>query len=366
MSKEARIHNFSAGPGVLPEPVLREAQQALWNHDGHGIGILECSHRSAQFDAVIDSARARIKRLLGVGDDYEVLFLHGGARTQFFMLPLNLLRGGRATYLDTGTWSAGAIVQARRYGTVDVPFSSAETSYDRVPQPAALEPMLANLPDGTVYLHYTSNNTVAGTEFHTVPNSPVPLVCDMSSDIFSRPIDGSKFHFIYAGAQKNMGPAGVTTVVMRKEWLERCKPDVPEMLQYPLHAKKGSMYNTPCTFGIYVVERVAAYLEDNGGLAGIDAKNQAQSDALYGAIDASGLFSGKTDRASRSRMNVTFTTGDADLDTTFWKSAADAGLSGLKGHRSVGGLRASIYNAQTDAAVEALIGFMREFEAKHG
>jgi phosphoserine aminotransferase len=366
MPHEQRIHNFSAGPGVLPEPVLREAQEALWNHGGHGIGILECSHRSAQFDAVIDSARARIKRLLSVGDDYEVLFLHGGARTQFFMLPANLLQGRRATYLDTGTWSAGAIAQAKRYGSVDVPFSSAPTKYDHVPQPDAVAKMLANLPSDTAYVHYTSNNTVAGTEYHAVPDSPVPLACDMSSDIFSRPIDGSKFAFIYAGAQKNMGPAGVTTVVMHRSLLERCDPDLPEMLQYPLHAKKGSMYNTPCTFGIYVVERVAAYLEANGGLTAIDAKNQAQADALYDAIDASDLFRGKTHENSRSRMNVTFTTGDDALDTTFWKSAAEAGLSGLKGHRSVGGLRASIYNAQTDAAVEALVGFMREFEAKHG
>lgn len=357
-----RIHNFSAGPGVLPTPVLEAAREALWNLNGSGIGILECSHRSSLFDGVIDSAKARLKRLLRLGDDQEILFLHGGARTQFFMLPQNVLRGGRATYLDTGIWAEGALAQARRYGTVDVPFSSAETGYDRVPDAGSLP----SVPEGTVYFHYTSNNTVAGTEFHYVPEVGAPLVCDMSSDILSRPVDGTRFQMIYAGAQKNMGPAGVTLVIFKRDWLERCDTDIPEMLRYGIHIKKNSMYNTPCTFGIYVIDQVAKWLEDNGGLEAMEARNVAQADAVYAAIDASALFRGKTQVGSRSRMNVTFTTGDDALDTTFHKEAAKAGLSGLKGHSSVGGLRASLYNAQTDEAVHALVAFMKEFEANHG
>lgn len=358
----SRIHNFSAGPGVLPESVLRETQEAIWELNGSGLGLLECSHRGALFDGVADSARDRVRRLLALSDDQEVLFLHGGARTQFFMIPANLLRGGRATYLDTGIWAHGAAEDAKRYGTVDVAFSSKATRYDHVPAPGSLPPQ----PDGTVYLHYTSNNTVAGTEFHHVPESAAPLVCDMSSDIFSRPVDGSAYHLIYAGAQKNMGPAGVTLVVLKREWLERCEQDLPEMLRYGVHVDAQSMHNTPCTFAIYVVERVCAWLEANGGLSAMDARNEAQAKRLYGAIDATGFWKGKTQVASRSRMNVTFTTGDDALDSTFVKQAEKAGISGLKGHRSVGGLRASIYNAQTDEAVDALVGFMKDFEVTHG
>lgn len=356
----SRIHNFSAGPAVLPEPVLREAQEALLDVQGSGMGILECSHRSALFDGIIESAEARLRRLLNLSDQQRVLFLHGGARTQFFMLPLNILQCGRATYLDTGTWSTGAAAQARRYGTVDMPFSSAETRYDHVPQHVEAP------PEGTVYLHYTSNNTVAGTEYAAPPDVDVPLVVDASSNILSRPMDGSRFHFLYAGAQKNMGPAGVTFVVIHDDWVARCADDVPEMLSYPIHVKKSSMYNTPCTFAIYMVERVAAWVEEQGGPTAMEARNQAQADALYGQIDRSGFWAGKARRDSRSRMNVTFTTGDDELDTRFWKEAAEQGLSGLKGHRSVGGLRASLYNAQSDAAVAALVDFMKDFEARNG
>ncbi len=355
-----RIHNFSAGPAVLPEPVLREVREAIWDHGGSGIGIMECSHRSAQFEEVIHAARERIRRLLGLAESQHVLFLHGGARTQFFMLPMNVLRGGRAAYLDTGMWAAGAAEQARRYGEVDVLFSSAATAYDHVPEqiprPAA----------GTVYLHYTSNNTVAGTAYGSVPDVEVPLVCDMSSDIFSRPVEGSRFHFLYAGAQKNMGPAGVTLAVLEDAWLERCDPDLPHMLRYGVHVKKGSMYNTPCTFGIFVIERVMAWIEAQGGLKAMEARNRAQAERIYAQIDGSGFWRGKARKGSRSWMNITFTTGDAELDTRFHTEAAAAGLSGLKGHRSVGGLRASIYNAQTDEAVEALVAFMADFEAKYG
>ncbi len=360
----ARIHNFSAGPGVLPEPVLRQAQADLWEVGSSGLGITECSHRSSLFDGVICSARDRISRLMGLDDDQQVLFLHGGARTQFYQWPLNILRGGRATYLDTGTWADKAIADARRYGTVDVPFSSKDSGWHRVPSASEWGP----LPADTVYLHYTSNNTVAGGEFRYVPDSgDALLACDMSSNFLSEPVDGSAFDFIYAGAQKNVGPSGVTVVIVRRSLLDRMDPDLPQMLTYSAQVDKGSMLNTPCTFGIYAIERVTHWLEeDMGGLAGIAERNGAQANALYSVIDGTDFWRGKVETASRSRMNVTFTTGDPDLDTAFWKRAAEQGLSGLKGHRSVGGLRASIYNAQTDDAVAALVSFMRDFERSHG
>jgi phosphoserine aminotransferase len=358
----ARVHNFSAGPGVLPESVVQQTQEALWELEGCGQGLMETSHRGKAFDDVIVRARTRLARLLGVGDDYEVLFLHGGARTQFFQIPMNFLRGGRATYLDTGTWAYQAAEEARRYGTVDVPWSSRASRYDRVPRQGDW----AQAAD-TRYLHYTSNNTVAGTEYDYVPDPQGAwLVCDASSDILSRPMDGSKFDLIYAGAQKNLGPAGVTLVVLRKALLEHADEDLPAMCRYGLHVNKRSLYNTPTTFAIYVVERVTAWIEEQGGVAGIDARNERQASALYGTIDGSGFWRGLAETGSRSRMNVTFTTGDADLDTRFVAEAADAGLVGLKGHRSVGGLRASIYNAQTDAAVDALVAFMGDFERRNG
>jgi phosphoserine aminotransferase len=358
----SRIHNFSAGPAVLPESVLHAAQAALWDHAGTGVGVLECSHRSKPFQAVVDDAMARMRRLLRLDDDQEILFLQGGASTQFYMVPMNLLRGGTAAYLDTGRWSSLAAKEAHRFGTVITPFSSAAGKYDRVPRPGEAE-----VPAGTTYLHYTSNNTVAGTEYDHQPVPPVGtlLVCDASSDILSRELDGSRFDLLYAGAQKNLGPAGVTVVIVRRSLLERCDPDLPTMLRYQTHVDKGSMHNTPCTFGIFVVREVLRWIEDQGGLSVVEAANKARADRLYAAIDASSLFRGLAEPASRSRMNVTFTTGSAELDTTFHTRATEAGLSGLKGHKSVGGLRASLYNAQTDAAVDALIVYMAAFEAEH-
>jgi phosphoserine aminotransferase len=288
----------------------------------------------------------------------EILFLSGGASTQFFMVPMNLLKGGRATYLDTGTWSAKAVKEAKRFGSVDVPFKS----WERVPEPGEW----GDLPEGTAYLHYTANNTVVGSEFHHVPRSDAPLVVDASSNILSREWNDADHALIYAGAQKNLGPAGVTIVAIRKDLLAACATDAPTMLRYPTHAEGESMYNTPPTFPIFVVERVAAWIEAQGGLSAIGARNQAQADRLYAAIDRTGFYRGKVDRGSRSRMNVTFTTGDDTLDATFVKAATAADLSGLKGHRSVGGLRASIYNACPDAAVDALIDFMRDFEQRNG
>lgn len=359
-----RIHNFSAGPGVLPESVLQHAREDLWNHGDHGIGIVECSHRSAQFEEVIAGARARIHRLLGCADDQEVLFLHGGARTQFFMMPMNLLRGGRASYHNTGTWARGAIQDARRYGQVDVVYDSEDRGYTSVPRHGdALPPR-----DGSVYLHYTSNNTVAGTEYHYRPQVPdgTWLACDMSSNFLSRPVDGSAFGFIYAGAQKNVGASGSTVVVIRKSLLEQCDDTMPAMLNYPTQAKKGSMLNTPCTFSIYTIARVTKWLEELGGVAAIERQNVAQATRIYDEIDRTDFWRGKVEDHCRSRMNITFTTGNPELDTTFWQSAAKEGMNGLKGHRSVGGLRASVYNAQTDQAIDALLDYMRHFQATYG
>lgn len=360
----ARIHNFSAGPGVLPESVLNRAQGDLLDVNGSGIGVIEHSHRGKVFNAIHQSAKARVRRLLRLSDDQEILFLQGGARSQFYMWPMNILRGGRATYLDTGHWAHVAAEDAKRYGTIDVPFSSQANTYDRVPEPGEW----GALPEGTVYFHYTSNNTIYGTEYHYVPEvSGTLFTCDMSSNFLSRPVDGSKFDFLYAGAQKNVGPSGVTIVVVRKSVLDRMDKDLPAMLRYSKQVEKDSMLNTPCTFGIYMIDQVCRWLEDEvGGLEAMERRNIAQADRLYAEIDRSGFWRSHVKKGSRSRMNVIFTTGDADRDAAFVKGASEHGMSGLKGHRELGGLRASLYNAQTDAAVDALIGFMREFERKQG
>lgn len=359
----SRLHNFSGGPAVLPESVIRETQDALWELEGSGEGLVETSHRGQAFEAVLARAKDRLRRLLRLSADQEVLLLHGGARTQFFQIPMNLLRGARATYLDTGIWAAGAIEEAGRYGAVDVPFSSRAQRYNRVPSPGEWGP----LPENTRYLHYTSNNTVAGTEFHYVPDpGPAWLVADMSSNILSRPVDGSKFDLIYAGAQKNLGPSGVTLVVIRKELIERCDTDIPMMCRYGVHAANDSMFNTPCTFAIYVVERVCAWIEAQGGVEAVERRNVAQAEQVYAVIDGSGFWQGRAEVGSRSRMNLTFGASDPSLDARFVAEATAAGLQGLKGHRSVGGMRASLYNAQTDEAVKALVEFMQAFEARNG
>lgn len=357
-----RQHNFAAGPAVLPESVLEEAREALWELNGCGQGVMETSHRGAAFDAVIVSARERLRRLLQLSDDQEVLFLHGGARTQFYQVPMNLLRGGTAAYLETGTWAVQAAEEARRFGHVKTLWSSKDTRFDAVPRPDAW-----SMPEGGRYLHYTSNNTVAGTEYDYVPDAgDAWLVCDASSDILAAPVDGSAFDILYAGAQKNLGPSGTTVVVIRRGLLEHCDTDIPTMCRYGVHVKKQSMFNTPTTFAIYMIERVCAWVEAQGGTAAMAEKNARQSKAVYDAIDASGFYRGIAQADSRSRMNVTFTTGSPERDTTFVAEATAAGLIGLKGHSSVGGLRASLYNAQTDAAVEALVGFMADFENRHG
>jgi phosphoserine aminotransferase len=358
----SRIHNFSAGPAILPESVLEEARAALWEFGATGMGIMEFSHRSVAYEAVIESARQRLRRLMRLSADQEVLFLSGGASTQFFMAPMNVLRGGKSAYLETGHWAEKAIVEARRFGEVAVPWSSKSSGFDHVPEPGNW----GELAPDTRYLHYTSNNTIYGTQFSYVPDAGAAwLFCDASSDILCRPMDGSKFDLIYAGAQKNLGPSGITVVVIRRAVIEASDPELPTMLRYRTHLEHGSMYNTPNTWGIYLLERVCAWLEQRG-LDHVAASNQRRAERLYAEIDRSGFWRGTCQRGSRSWMNVTFTSGDADLDTRFYKEADKAGLSGLKGHRAVGGLRASLYNAQTDAGVEALCAFMGDFEARCG
>lgn len=357
----ARRYNFSAGPSLLPERVVRETQDALWELEGCGMGVAETSHRGKPFLAVIERAEARLRRLMGLADDQRVLFLHGGARTQFFQIPANLLRGGRAAYVDTGIWSAAAIDEAKRYGTVDVVWSSRESGYRTVPQADGWSAPAS----GTRYLHVTTNNTVYGTQWGFVPDpGEAWLIGDASSDILSDAIPYDRFDLVYAGAQKNLGIAGVTVVVVRRALLDACEPDLPSMLRYPLHAAKQSLYNTPCTTAIYVLERVLAWIEDEGGPAEIGRRNAAKAAKVYGALDASGgFYQGRAAPGSRSRMNLTFTTGDDARDARFVAAANAAGLLGLKGHSSAGGLRASLYNAQTDEAVDALVAFLDRFRA---
>jgi phosphoserine aminotransferase len=356
-----RIHNFSAGPAVLPVEVLRQAGEDLLSLGASGIGILEHSHRGKAFLAVYEDAVARIRRVAGVPDDYDVLFLQGGASTQFFMLPANFLPADRtADYLVTGSWSQKAVKEAKRYGKVHTACTSEDRNFCYIPK----ERKYSERP---AYVHFTSNNTIFGTEFFEEPAVPEGafLACDASSDIFSRPIDVAKYGVIYAGAQKNLGPSGVTLVLIRKELVEGGERNLPTMLQYRTHAENESMYNTPPTFGLYVIGLVMKWIEDQGGLPAMERRNREKAGRLYRYLDESRLFQATADEGSRSLMNVTFVTGDAELDAKFISEAKAAGLDGLKGHRSVGGMRASIYNAFPPEGVDALVEFMRDFEAKN-
>lgn len=357
-----RTCNFSAGPAVLPETVLEEARDALLSLGETGIGILEHSHRGKPFLKVYEETVAAIRDVGGVPDDYEVLFLQGGASLQFAMVAMNFLsRDDTADYLITGSWSKKAIKEARRFGNTHVASSSEDRNFCYIPQDAenSLNP---------AYVHYTSNNTIFGTEFHQTPGVPGDafLVCDASSDIFSRPIEVTKYGLIYAGAQKNLGPAGVTLVIIREDLVERGSKDLPTMLQYRTFAENESMFNTPCTFGIYVIGLVMKWLKAEGGLPAMAERNRRKAGKLYEHLDDSPLFHPTADRDSRSQMNVTFVTGHEDLDKRFIAAATAAGFDGLKGHRSVGGMRASIYNAFPPEGVDALVEFLREFEAKNG
>jgi phosphoserine aminotransferase len=360
-----RIYNFSAGPAVLPEPVLKQAQQELFALPGVGMSVLEISHRSTTFERIITEAEADLRRLLGIPENYKVLFLQGGASLQFSMVPMNLLpKGGSADYLVTGSWGQGAIKEAKKLGAAHEAASTAETNFNRLPRPEEIK-----LDPNAAYLHFTSNETIFGVEFQEEPEAgDVPLVCDMSSNFISKPIDVSKYGVIYAGAQKNAGPAGATIVIIREDLLEKAPPGLPAMLDYKNLAKSGSLYNTPPCFAIYICGLVFKWLlNDIGGLAKIFANNKAKAKILYDAIDTSdGYYRGHAEKDCRSLMNVTLRLPNEELEKRFIKESTAAGLDGLKGHRSVGGLRASIYNAFPKEGVVKLVEFMREFERKNG
>ena len=358
-----RIFNFSAGPAVLPVEVLEEAQRNLIALPGVGMSILEISHRSKPFDEVIEGCEADLRALAGIPSNYRVLFLQGGASLQFSMVPMNLLpAGGSADYVVTGSWSEKAVKEAKRVGGVKIAASTAGENYVRVPQQSELA-----LDPSAAYVHYTTNNTIFGTEFHYVPDvGSVPLVADTSSDMFSRPIDVGRFGLIYAGAQKNLGPSGLTLVIIRDDLVARTPTSLATMLQYSVHAENKSMYNTPPVFGVYIMGLVLKWLLKEGGLAAIDARNARKAEKLYAEIDRSGFYRGHAHKDSRSRMNVTFRLGSEELEKKFAKESTAAGLDGLKGHRSVGGMRASIYNAFPEAGVDALVAFMKEFERTNG
>jgi len=359
-----RAHNFNPGPAALPLEALQQARDELTDYRGIGMSVLEISHRSKEFEAINDETQALLKELLSIPDGYKVLFLQGGASLQFAMVPMNLLGEGRtAAYVDTGSWAKKAIKEAKLIGEVAVVASSADSQYTRIPDPADIR-----VPSDAAYLHITSNETIGGIQYKTFPDAGgVPLVADMSSDILSRPIDVSRFGLIYAGAQKNLGPAGVTVVILREDLLERMRKDIPTMLRYDIHAENNSLYNTPPVFSIYMVGLVLKWVKNRGGLAAVERLNREKADLLYGAIDESGgFYRGVADPDSRSVMNVTWRMASEELEKAFIKEAGENGFVGLKGHRSVGGLRASIYNAVPLEAVRALAEFMRDFARRHG
>lgn len=359
-----RIWNFGAGPAVLPEPVLKKAQQDIWNVAGSGLGIGEHSHRGKVFDKIIKETEQSCRDLAGIGDDYRVLFLQGGASMQFSMIPMNLLPPDRtADYLVTGVWSEKAVVEAKRVGKVHEAVSAAGTNFDRIPPVSDIK-----YSPNPVYVHLTTNNTIYGTQWTTEPPVPagVPLIADTSSDIFSRPIEVAKYGMIYAGAQKNLGPSGVVLVIIRNDLVEVGSKDLPTMLQYRTYAKENSMYNTPNTFGIYVMGEVFKWIKAEGGLAAMQEHNEAKAKVLYDYLDQSKMFKARALPGSRSLMNACFYTASEELDSKFVAEATKRGFEGLKGHRSAGGLRASIYNAMPAAGVKALVEFMKEFERANG
>jgi phosphoserine aminotransferase len=363
MPVTTRVFNFSSGPAVLPVPVLEQAQRDLVALPGVGMSILEVSHRSAPFEAIVRKTDADIRRLAGVPSNYRILFLQGGASTQFSMVPMNLLtEGSTADYLVTGSWSQKAVKEARKVGNVHVAASTEGDNFNRIPSSAEW-----TLTPGAAYVHITSNNTIEGTQWKSLPETgDVPLVSDASSDIFSAPIDVGRFGLIYAGAQKNLGPAGVTLAIIREDLLARSAKSLPTMMNYAVHAENGSLYNTPPVFAIYIVGLVAEWLIAQGGLPAAAAVNERKAARLYAELDRTGFWRPTARKDSRSLMNVTFRLGSEDLEKKFVKEATAEGLDGLKGHRSVGGMRASIYNAFPEDGVDALISFMREFERRNG
>lgn len=356
-----KVHNFSAGPAILPQSAIDNSIEALKNFAGTGLSLIEVSHRSKEFVAVVDEAIATVKELFNVPDGYSVLFLQGGASLQFAMVAANLLGDGEtAAYVNTGAWAKKAIKEAKLYGNVNVLASSEDKNFSYIPKDYTI-------PTDAKYLHVTSNNTIFGTQMQSFPDSPIDLVCDMSSDIFSRPVDVSKFALIYAGAQKNMGPAGTTLVIVRDDVLGKVERQIPTMLKYQTHIDKESMFNTPPVFAIYVSLQTLKWVKEMGGVAAMEKRNTEKADALYAEIDRNSMFEGTAAKEDRSKMNVTFVLKDDSLQDEFLALAKDNNLSGLKGHRDVGGFRASIYNALGMDSINALIDTMKQFEqSKNG
>lgn len=355
----ARVYNFCAGPAALPEAVLKQAQDEMLDWQGAGLSIMEMSHRSAEIVKIVTEAEADLRELMNISDEYAVLFLQGGASTQFSAVPLNLLGAKKtADYVNTGQWSKKAIKEAKKFCDVNVVASSEGDNFASIP---AFENWTLN--KDAAYLHYTPNETIGGVEFFWEPQVDVPLVADMSSTILSRQIDVNKFDLIYAGAQKNIGPAGLTIVIVRKSLLGQCSASAPTMLDYQTAADNESMYNTPPTYAIYLAGLVFKWLKAQGGVAGIEAINRRKAEKLYQYIDSSDFYANPVEVASRSLMNIPFTLANSELDKLFLQQAEEQGLLNLKGHRSVGGMRASIYNAVSEAAVDALIAFMQKFAA---
>ncbi len=356
-----RVFNFGAGPSAIPLEVLEEAQRELVDFKGNGLSIMEASHRSAMYDEVHNEALTLIRELYKVPEEFDILFLQGGASTQFAMVPMNLSQGGVAEYADTGSWSSKAIKEAQIQGIdYKVVASSKESNYNHIPE--------VNFSDDADYCHITSNNTIYGTQYREFPLTKAPLIIDASSDIFSYPVDWSRIDLLYAGAQKNAGPAGVTIVIIKKDLQDRVKDSVPTMLRYKTHAEKNSLYNTPPTFGIYMLSLVMKWIKGQGGIEAIAKRNEAKAKLLYDAIDQSnGFYVGHAREDSRSLMNVSFNIKDkdSDLEAKLVKASEEAGMIGLKGHRSVGGLRASIYNAMSMEGVEALVALMQDFAKRH-
>ncbi len=359
-----RAYNFNAGPAALPLEVLQQAQEQFVDFRETGMSIMEMSHRGGVYESVHNETIDSLKRILSIPDGYQVLFLQGGASTQFAMIPMNLLGADQtACYIHTGSWADKAIKEAKLIGSTVVVASSEADKFTKTPDVSGLE-----LPENAAYLHLTSNETIEGVQFKQFPDTgSVPLIADMSSDILSRPLEVSKFGMIYAGAQKNLGPSGVTVVIARQDLVENSPKHVPTMLRYSTHTANNSLYNTPPSFGIYMVGLVLKWIENQGGLLGVEKKNAEKSGLIYNAIDGSGgFYRGVSDLTNRSMMNITFRLQNEELEKQFVKESEQAGFVGLKGHRSVGGLRASAYNAVPYEACEALAQFMKQFQEKHG
>ena len=358
-----RVYNFSAGPAVLPEEVLAQAREEMLDWHGSGMSVMEMSHRGKEFTAIAQGAHADLRELLSIPANYKVLFLQGGAATQFAGVPMNLLRGkNKADYIHTGEWAKKAIGEAKKYCTVNLAASSEDRGFTYAPKRAAWR-----LDPAAAYVHYTGNETIGGVEFQWTPDTgQVPLVCDLSSSLLSRPLDVSKFGLIYAGAQKNIGPAGLTIVIEREDLIGHAAPTTPSTLDYKVQVENDSMYNTPPTYAIYVAGLVFKWLKAKGGLSGIEKLNVGKAGLLYDLLDASEFYRSPVAKEDRSRMNVPFTLREAALDDAFLKQAAQNGLVQLKGHRSVGGMRASLYNAMPLEGVKVLTEFMRDFERRQG